>query len=93
MLDLSYFSDDSGNGPSLILNGRVVRKLEDAFLFLKEKTGVYVDPYGKTRIYPEHQKILIKYLKSKNKDDDITAFVAFLSSSMSQDEVIIADGD
>ncbi|MDK1144024.1 hypothetical protein QMS75_15900 [Cronobacter sakazakii] len=93
MLDLSYLSDDIGNGPSLILNDRVIRKLEDSFLFLKEKTGVYVDPYGKTRIYPEHQKILIKYLESKNKDDDIAAFVAFLLSSISQDEVIIADGD
>lgn len=39
------------------------------------------------------KKILIKYLESKNKDDDIAAFVAFLLSSISQDEVIIADGD
>ncbi len=37
MLDLSYLFDDSGNGPSLILNDRVVRKLEDAFLFLKKR--------------------------------------------------------
>ncbi|MDK1227720.1 hypothetical protein [Cronobacter turicensis] len=62
-------------------------------MFLKEKTGVYVDPYGKTRIYPEHQKILIKYLESKSKDGDVAAFVEFLLSSISQDEVIIADGD
>ncbi|EOV8837311.1 hypothetical protein ACNY9Y_004392 [Cronobacter dublinensis] len=93
MLDLSYLSDDIGNGPSLVLSDRAVRKLEDSFLFLKEKTGVYVDLYGKTRIYPEHQKILIKYLESQNKYDDISAFVAFLLSSISQDEVIIADGD
>ncbi|EOI3446291.1 hypothetical protein ACMSWW_004384 [Cronobacter turicensis] len=62
-------------------------------MFLKEKTGVYVDPYGKNRIYPEHQKILIKYLESKSKDGDVAAFVEFLLSSISQDEVIIADGD
>ncbi|ELY4324005.1 hypothetical protein DOX44_003785 [Cronobacter turicensis] len=86
-------SDSIGNGPSLILNDRMVMKLEVLFLFLKEKTGVYVDPYGKTRIYPEHQKILIKYLESKSKDGDIAAFVEFLVDCIYQDGVIIAYGD
>lgn len=75
----------------------MVMKLEGLFLFLKEKTGVYVDPYGKNRIYLEHQKNLIKYLesksKSKSKDGDIAAFVEFLVDCIYQDGVIIAYGD
>ncbi|ELY2785544.1 hypothetical protein ACMS1L_004360 [Cronobacter turicensis] len=86
-------SDSIGNGPSLILNDRMVMKLEGLFLFLKEKTGVYVDPYGKNRIYLEHQKNLIKYLESKSKDGDIAAFVEFLVDCIYQDGVIIAYGD
>ncbi|EKE4264387.1 hypothetical protein OUR91_004082, partial [Escherichia coli] len=60
--------------------------------YLKEKTGVYIDPYGKTRIYPEHQKILINYL-AKIKDTDVINFINFLIKASSENEIIIADGD
>ena len=92
MIDFSYISDNDGSKPSLIMHDKIVRKLEDAFLHLKDKTGIYVDPYGKTRIYPDHQKILITFLTNTN-DTDIKTFIDFLIEAQNADEVIIADGD
>ncbi|EEV6996278.1 MULTISPECIES: hypothetical protein [Escherichia] len=92
MIDFSYLSDTDGSKPSLILHDKIIRKLENSFFYLKEKAGVYVDPYGKTRIYPEHQKILINYL-AKSKDTDVINFINFLIKASSENEIIIADGD
>jgi hypothetical protein len=92
MLDLSYLSDSDGTKPSLILHDKVLRKIEASFLDLKNKTGIYIDPYGKTRVYPEHQKILIDYL-SDFKDEDVVSLVNYLIEARAGNEVIIADGD
>ncbi|EPV8302551.1 hypothetical protein ACWARV_002513 [Escherichia coli] len=92
MIDFSYLSDTDGSKPSLILHDKIIRELENSFFYLKEKTGVYIDPYGKTRIYPEHQKILINYL-AKIKDTDVINFINFLIKASSENEIIIADGD
>ncbi|BDR57662.1 hypothetical protein [Xylocopilactobacillus apicola] len=92
MLDFSYLSDTDGSKPSLALKDKTIQLLEDAFLDLKEKTGIYIDPYGKTRIYPAYQKILLDYL-SDNKDEEIKKLVTFFAESICQDEVIVADGD
>jgi hypothetical protein len=77
MLDFSYLSDIDGSKPHLTLDYKTVQLLNDAFLYLKEKTGIYIDPYGKTRIYPDHQRILIHYLLD-NKDNQIKKIIAFL---------------
>ncbi|WP_041411680.1 hypothetical protein [Serratia sp. FGI94] len=92
MLDLYYLSDSDGTKPSLILTDKVLRKIEASFLKLKNKTGVYIDPYGKTRVYPEHQKILIDDL-SDFKDEDVVSLVNYLIEARNDNEVIIADGD
>ncbi|WP_017347505.1 hypothetical protein [Pantoea sp. A4] len=92
MLDLSYLSDNDGTKPSFILNDRTIKKIEIAFLYLKNNTGVYIDPYGKTRIYPDHQKMLIDALKSF-KDKEIFSLIEYFNHAIENDEVIIADGD
>ncbi|NIF21331.1 hypothetical protein [Candidatus Pantoea multigeneris] len=92
MLNLSYLSDNDGTKPSLIINDRVINEIEVLFFHLKNKTGVYVDPYGKTRIYPEHQKILIDAL-APFKDKEIFSLIEYLNKAIENDEVIIADGD
>lgn len=92
MLDFSYLSDSDGSKPSLILHDKTIRKLESPFLYLKEKTGIYIDPYGKTKIYPEHQRILINYM-AKIKDADVIKFTYFLIKASDENEIVIADGD
>lgn len=92
MIDFSYLSDKDGSKPSLILHDKVIRKLESYFLLLKEKTGVFIVPYGKTRIYPDHQKILVNCLININ-DEEVINFVEFLTKAINEHEVIISDGD
>ena len=92
MLYLSYISDTDGGKPSLLLSDKIVKLLDDALFYLEEKTGIYIDLYGTTKVYPDHQKILIKYL-SNNKDDEIKKLLAYFREAVSQDEIILADGD
>lgn len=92
MLYLSYISDTDGGKPSLLLSDKSVKLLDDALFYLEEKTGIYIDPYGTTKVYPNHQKILINYL-SNNKDDEIKKLLAYFREAVSQDEIILADGD
>lgn len=92
MLYLSYISDTDGVKPSLLLSDKIVKLLDDALFYLEEKTGIYINPYGTTKVYPDHQKILINYL-SNNKDDEIKKLLAYFREAVSQDEIILADGD
>ena len=92
MLYLSYISDTDGGKPSLLLSDKSVKLLDDALFSLEEKTGIYINPYGTTKVYPDHQKILINYL-SNNKDDEIKKLLAYFREAVSQDEIILADGD
>lgn len=92
MLDISYLSDDQGDKPSFMIHDRDFKFFEPAFLDLKQKTGVYIDPYGKTRVYPEHQRMLINFL-TKDSEDKVVGFVCFLRGSAEEGEVLMADGD
>ena len=92
MLNFSYLSDTDGSKPSLLLSDKNIESLNDAFFYLEKKTGIYIDPYGTTKVHPDHQKILINYL-SNNKDNEIKKLLAYLKEAVSQDEVILADGD
>ena len=92
MLNFSYLSDTDGSKPSLFLNDKSAELLNDAFLYLEKKTGIYIDPYGTTKVYPDHQKILINYLLD-NENNEIKKLLAYFREAISQDEVILADGD
>ena len=92
MLNFSYLSNTDGSKPSLLLSDKSVELLNDALFYLEKKTGIYIDPYGTTKVYPDHQKILINYL-SNNKDNEIKKLLAYFRKAVSQDEVILADGD
>lgn len=92
MLNFSYLSDTDESKPSLLLSDKSIELLNDALFYLEKKTGIYIDPYGTSKVYPGHQKILINYL-SNNKDNEIKKILAYLREAVSQDEVILADGD
>ncbi|CAK17895.1 MULTISPECIES: hypothetical protein [Pseudomonas] len=92
MLDISYLSDAQGEKPSFIIHDREFTLFESAFWALKQKTGVYIDPYGKARIYPDHQRILVAFLRGIS-DEKVVSFVSFLGVSIEEDEVLIAYGD
>ncbi|OCG19405.1 hypothetical protein A9G29_03295 [Gilliamella sp. Fer2-1] len=92
MLDFSYLSDQDGSKSSLVLNDKKAQLLDHAFTYLRQKTGIMIDPYGQTRIYPDHQKILINLLHQHN-DSEIQKLVLLFKQASSEDEIILADGD
>ncbi|MCZ5215761.1 hypothetical protein ACBQ92_16270 [Escherichia fergusonii] len=92
MLDVSYFSDKCGCEPSIQLKDKTISMLDDAFIYLRSKTGVYIDCYGKTILYPEHQKIVIDYLRDNN-NEEFVKFIRFLLTASKSHEVVIFDGD
>lgn len=92
MLDISYLSDNEGHDATFLIMDKEMHLFQDAFITLKQKTGIYIDPYGSTRIYPEHQEILVQHFYAAQ-HDKIRAFIAFLHVAIQKKEVLIADGD
>lgn len=37
-------------------------EIEFVFSYLKKKTGVYIDAYGKSRIYRDHVEMLVSFM-------------------------------
>ena len=91
-LDFSYLSDKGGIFPKYTLVDRDSSLFEAAFSDLQEKTGVFIDPYGTTRIYPDHQRLLISFL-SGSFHPTVRAFVAYLAEAASRDAALLANGD
>ena len=65
---------------------------EPSFYDLRDKTGIFIDPYGRTKIYPDHQKILVKFLE-KNNNRRVADFITFLKKSIAHEALLLADGD
>jgi hypothetical protein len=92
MLDISYLSDDNDEHPFFLIRDSELRLFDAAFTELKKQTGVYIDPYGKCRIYPSHQKTLVLLLSKRN-ESRICEFISFLEKAIELDEVLLADGE
>ena len=61
---------------------------------LKMKTGIYIDPYGTTRVSPEHLKLLISDLTSKKSVIlKNLKFMNILNEALIQNKWIIFEGD
>jgi hypothetical protein len=43
-------------------------EIEFVFSYLRKKTGVYIDPYGKSRIYRSHVKLLVSFMSESVKE-------------------------
>jgi len=43
-------------------------EIEFVFSHLKKKTGVYIDPYGKSRIYRSHVEMLVSFMTESMKE-------------------------
>ena len=80
--------------------GRVSGALADAdlalcvpaFTILEKKTGVFIDPYGDTRLYPDHARIVLAALPDANAEG-ILAFRRNLESAVQNRSVIHFLGD
>ncbi|WP_208942316.1 hypothetical protein [Paracidovorax avenae] len=91
-LDFYFFSGKTKKNESFRIKGSELHLFESSFLDLQKKTGVFIDPYGKCKIYPDHLKIIINALEG-NRIDVVSRFVDFLKEAVNQREVLTADGD
>lgn len=89
MVEVVYLLNP-GEHPVFVI--RNMMALESGFTFLKSKTGVYVDPYGDTRLYPAHQKILADYWAQSN-DSEILNFRNYLLEAISGAHPLLFVGD
>jgi len=93
-LDVYSVSDKKMENCLITLSNSDVRLLEMEIYFLKEKTGVYVDLYGTTKLYPDHSKILLEViLKNKKEGKNIINFINVIKESIKQDDVLVFEGD
>jgi hypothetical protein len=67
--------------------------LEESICALKEKTGVYIDPYGDTKLYPDHGKILLSLMDSKKTNDNVRRLLNIIQESIDKDELLFFIGD
>lgn len=58
---------------------------------LRQRTGIFIDPYGDTKLYPSHQKILIAYLEEFSRKN--IELVNFLKESSALDAIVYCVGD
>lgn len=58
---------------------------------LRQKTGIFIDPYGDTTLYPSHQKFLIAYLEEFPRKN--IELVNFLKESSALDAIVYCVGD
>jgi len=71
-----------------------IRMLEEEISLLKEKTGIYVDPYGTTKLYPDHGKILLNFIvKNKKNSKNINNLVNIIQDHITKNEILIFEGD
>lgn len=66
--------------------------LESGFRHLVSLTGVYIDPYGNTRLYPDHQRLLISYWKD-NDHPEVRRLSAYLEEGSSREITLMFEGD
>jgi hypothetical protein len=93
-LDVFFLSDKKMERCLLSLSKSDVVYLEKYMALLRKKTGVYIDPYGTTRLYPNHGKILFNSIKHQGYiNDKIKNFLLILQRAMDENEVLLFEGD
>jgi len=93
-MSMDIYSSSDKKNPLVSLSGSDIRSIEKAISMLKEKTGVYLDPYGTTKIYPDHGKILLSIIvNNKEKTKTIMRFMDIINEYITKNDILIFEGD
>ncbi|QEY26013.1 hypothetical protein [Neisseria zalophi] len=57
---------------------------------IQKKTGIYIDPYSDTKLYPSHQKLIIVFLE--NYPNQYLNLVNFFQKAIELDEIVYCIG-
>ncbi|SNZ19418.1 hypothetical protein [Cohaesibacter gelatinilyticus] len=78
---------DHSENYSICLDDAEFDSVAPAFDVLREKTGVYIDPYGYSRLSPDHAAIVLANFKAD------TPLSEMLKTCISEDKWIFVEGD
>lgn len=87
---------DKQNGPDKVtLTDSSFKRIEKALNKLKEKTGLFVDPYSDTRISPDHAQLLQTLIidSCSERTDELEALEDMLRKSAEKSWWILVEGD
>lgn len=90
MIELSYSKNSSNK--KIFINPDD-NNINAAIEHLKSKTGIYIDPYGDTKLYPSHQKIIVSFLTNHSNVNLHIDLLDYLKKSIELDETIYCKGD
>jgi hypothetical protein len=69
-------------------DARISATMKSAVERLQSETGVLLDPYGTTVLYPDHMKLLLAGLGPADKE-----FRTILESAIASDTALVFEGD
>jgi hypothetical protein len=82
-----------------IITDDLYTALTSQFTTLEEKTGIFIDPYGKARLSYQHATLLLKIIneevasKRLSSNNAVTAFTNFLGQIIREQTDVILIGD
>ena len=86
--------------PSCVLDDRTIELLDPAWAYLADKTGIWIDPYGHSRISPAHAQLLLDGIHDRVmlglEGDDaerVAEFRALLNECVREQRSLYAEGD
>lgn len=89
MMEIEYLARGKDKHPYILDD---IAPFEKGFAYLKSKTGVVIDPYGNTRLYPDHQRLLLAYWKDDDRPE-VRRFASYLATAASRDVILFFSGD
>jgi hypothetical protein len=93
-LDAYLLSDKKMKNCLIKLTDPDLALLEQCITLLENKTGVYIDPYGTTRLYASHAEILLYSIEmQKITNVKITKFKGILQNCIEKNEPLLFEGD
>ena len=100
-LDFYWLDEGSTTAPLVTLDAGDLKFVESALADLEAATGIFVDPYGRTRVSPAHASLLGAQLsariqslpKSPASGQCLAQFLGVLNEAAAKGRWLLADGD
>lgn len=88
MLELFYNKNSSNKSFFIDPDNENINEMIE---YVKKKTGLYIDPYSDTKLYPSHQELIISFLN--NYSDTHIDLINFFKGAIELDTIVYCIGD
>ena len=88
-----YFNSRRDEGLLATLDVEIVDEIHPILVMLEARTGTYIDPYGSTRLSPDHALVLRKLLVEAPVSAQITRLIGVLTRAVDDDLWLLFAGD